>query len=305
MQSNTLTCLFCFGSHDTVECPAYPTISTRMSFLNDQKICYRCLIPGHIPPKCKNVIFCDGCGRLSHHKALCWKNNAIKDPSTKTDVEKCVFCARHNDSSRCSPVDTHSGRLAIIQATNRCVKCLKMHPGQACDSQAVHCTYCNKVDHHKALCVMNDRLKENRNRDPAYSSCLLCAQHKNTTQCERVKLLSQRRQILSNQGRCLKCLRLHPSVQCQHQCRICRSSEHHAVLCPNDPRIIADEAVIIEMTANQESSSSSSSSQSSTSDSSEVPNSNYHTAESSRLPSSFFDFVMNVPLPQPYVHCTI
>ncbi|KAK6744354.1 hypothetical protein RB195_011201 [Necator americanus] len=74
------------------------------------------------------------------------------------------------------------------------------------------------------------------------SSCFLCNDDHYTSDCGCYNSLGERCLRMAGQGRCLRCLYLHPPGQCRRErpCGICSSNWHHPALCPKNIRVVND-----------------------------------------------------------------
>uniref|UniRef100_A0A7E4VDP0 CCHC-type domain-containing protein n=1 Tax=Panagrellus redivivus TaxID=6233 RepID=A0A7E4VDP0_PANRE len=237
MASVSEYCVFCSNRHSEVDCRTYPTINCRQYRLNELRRCYRCLKTGHIPPQCVKYVGCGICGLNSHHTALCCKNELIKDVEAfRLKDEWCVFCQKHPNSSDCHKIRTHQMRTVHVYRNNLCQICLnRCHPNQPCEVDVTPCKFCGYMTHHKSLCQRNPHLDENYEIDPALGVCVFCGRHQQSVQCP-MRDLQYRINILTAGGRCHKCLRHHSTESCdyRYRCRICRSYNHHSVICSID-----------------------------------------------------------------------
>ncbi|ETN77760.1 hypothetical protein NECAME_10823 [Necator americanus] len=89
----------------------------------------------------------------------------------------------------------------------------------------------------------SDTASTSRRRPPReQSSCFLCNDDHYTSDCGCYNSLGERCLRMAGQGRCLRCLYLHPPGQCRRErpCGICFSNWHHPALCPKNIRVVND-----------------------------------------------------------------
>ncbi|XP_008181823.1 uncharacterized protein LOC103309058 [Acyrthosiphon pisum] len=81
------SCKCCKGTHDLTSCPKFKgwTQEVRNNWARDQRICFRCLRPGHWVTKCKSSNICGQCSRR-HHSLLHSDGSAA--PSREEDSSK-------------------------------------------------------------------------------------------------------------------------------------------------------------------------------------------------------------------------
>ena len=66
----TLVCAFCKGSHYHDKCSVVTDVQKRRDIIKQKRLCFRCLIPGHIIRKCRNKNKCFQCKSNNHHTAI-------------------------------------------------------------------------------------------------------------------------------------------------------------------------------------------------------------------------------------------
>ena len=63
-------CIYCKGTHPSVNCNVVTDISARKQMLRQKGRCFRCLRTGHLANQCENVKVCKICG-LRRHASIC------------------------------------------------------------------------------------------------------------------------------------------------------------------------------------------------------------------------------------------
>ncbi|XP_060858122.1 uncharacterized protein LOC132935520 [Metopolophium dirhodum] len=69
--SNTVSCQYCTDAHKLYHCEKFKaaTINTRLSFVQEKRMCFNCLTPGHMANVCRSTYSCRTCNR-KHHSLL-------------------------------------------------------------------------------------------------------------------------------------------------------------------------------------------------------------------------------------------
>ena len=85
--SRTKKCLFCYKTdHYSDQCQIVTDLKARREILKKNRICFKCLKPGHTKSYCKSSIKCYKCKKEGdHHTALC-NSNKVRDNSAEEDI---------------------------------------------------------------------------------------------------------------------------------------------------------------------------------------------------------------------------
>lgn len=88
------SCKCCTGTHDLTSCPKFKgwTQEVRNNWARDQRICFRCLRPGHWVTKCKSSNICGQCSRR-HHSLLHPVGSAAPSRGEGSSMEGQSDCA--------------------------------------------------------------------------------------------------------------------------------------------------------------------------------------------------------------------
>ena len=78
--SHTRKCLFCYKTdHYSDQCQIVTDLKARREILKKNRICFKCLKPGHAKPNCKSSIKCYKCKKERDH------NTALRNPNKVSD----------------------------------------------------------------------------------------------------------------------------------------------------------------------------------------------------------------------------
>ena len=87
------TCVFCKGSHLSVDCRKVRELEQRMQIVKKDRLCFNCL-GKHKVSDCKSRFKCRNCSRR-HHTSLCTGKTTTDRQSAKTEVNSSVIHSAH------------------------------------------------------------------------------------------------------------------------------------------------------------------------------------------------------------------
>lgn len=117
--STTNACSICSDKHYIRDCPKvlHLAISDRRNLLAQHRICFNCLVPGHLLPDCKSRMNCQVC-RKRHHTLLHDTNFESKFTTSSTNHRKSsssqhqqgASSSHHNNSNAQASSSVHNSQ---------------------------------------------------------------------------------------------------------------------------------------------------------------------------------------------------
>ena len=94
--SHTRKCLFCYKTdHYSDQCQIVTDLKARREILKKNRICFKCLKPGHAKPNCKSSIKCYKYKKeRDHHTTLCNPKKVSDNPT-----EEEITCLVKNNTN--------------------------------------------------------------------------------------------------------------------------------------------------------------------------------------------------------------
>ena len=113
-------CGFCGKSHATESCPEVIKldITGRKNHISEAKLCFRCLLKGHIAKGC--VVKCTNCNGSGHHKICCFGEKAPEENGDTCAPEKVVKDSEHEVTLLCR---TKQDNVYTVLQTARVLVC--------------------------------------------------------------------------------------------------------------------------------------------------------------------------------------
>ena len=91
-------CVFCGKSHYSDKCENITDIAIRKKILQEEKLCFKCLLNGRVIKNCRANYKCLKCQGKNHHTAICDRLKCSKSDAKETKIVTANDDSKNNEN---------------------------------------------------------------------------------------------------------------------------------------------------------------------------------------------------------------